>query len=60
MTSVTCFHWACNHGYDGDEDGGNDVEDGPDEVDLDGSVPFRVFPSQPRKTEHSQANAHLI
>jgi hypothetical protein len=29
-------------------------------MNLDGSIPLRVLPSQPGKTEHSQANAHLI
>ena len=32
----------------------------PDEMNLDGSIPLRVLPSQPGKAEHSQANAHLI
>jgi len=29
-------------------------------MNLDGSIPLRVLPSQPGKAEHSQANAHLI
>ena len=39
-----------NHGDDGDEDGGEDVEDGPDHVHLDGPLPLGMFPTEPRNT----------
>ena len=55
----TCFYWASHHGYDGDVDSGEDVDDGEDQVDLDGPVPFWMLPAQVGKTEHSQSNAHL-
>ena len=31
---ITCFHGGCNHGHNGDEDGGNHVDDGEEEMDL--------------------------
>jgi hypothetical protein len=60
ITPFTCLDRAGNHGDDGDEDGGNDVEEGPDEADLDGPLPLRVLPPQPGQAENSQTDADLL
>ena len=57
---ITCFHRASDHGDDGDEDGGDDVEEWPDEADLDRPLPLRMLPPQPGKAENSQADADLF
>ena len=59
MNIVTCFHRGGNHGYNGDEDGGNDVDDGEEEMNLDWSVPLWVLPPEVGEAEDSQAYGHL-
>ena len=54
-----CFYGGGDHGDHGDEDGGNDVDDGEDQLHLDRPVPLRVLPPQPGDAEHSQANGDL-
>ena len=56
---LTCVHGFRHHGDHRDHDGGDDVEDGEDHVDLDRPLPLRVLPPQPRQTEHCQSDAHL-
>jgi len=55
----TCFHGAGVHGNDGNVDGGQHVDDGKDEVDLNGPVPVWLLPAEPRQAEDGQADAHL-
>ena len=53
------LHGAGDHGDDGDIDGGQDVQDREDQVNLDGPLPFRVLPAEPGQAEHCQTNGHL-
>ena len=59
FVQVTSFHRACDHRDDGDEDGGDDVEEGPDEAHLDRPLPLRVLPPQPGEAENGQTDADL-
>jgi hypothetical protein len=52
-----CFYRGGDHGDHGDEDGGNDVDDGEDQLHLDRPVPLRVLPPQPGDAEHSLGRA---
>ncbi len=55
----TGFDWAGHHWHDGDEHGGQAVEDRPDQMDPDRPLPIRMLPAEVRKAEHGQADAHL-
>lgn len=43
-TPVARLHRAGNHRDDGDEDGGDQIQDGEDEIHLDRAVQFRLLP----------------
>ena len=55
LSLLTSLEGLGNHGDDRDEDGGEDVEDGPDHVHLDGSLPLGVLPAEPRDAEDGKA-----
>ena len=57
--TITCFNRRGNHGHNGDKDGGNDVDDGEEEMNLDWSVPLWMLPPEVGEAEDSQAYGHL-
>ena len=48
-----------DHGDEGDEDGGQDVEDGPDQAHPDGPLPLRMLPPQPGDAEQGHSYRYL-
>ena len=48
-----------DHGDDGDEDGGQDVEDGPDQAHPDGPLPLRMLPPEPGDAEDGHPDRDL-
>ena len=53
------LHGGDDHGQAGDHDGGQDVEDREDQVDLDGSLPLGVLPAEVGDAEDRQADGDL-
>ena len=52
----TCIHRLRRHGDHGDHDGGNDVENWEDEVNLDWPLPLRMLISEDRNAENAEAD----
>lgn len=42
---LTGFNGSSIHGHNGDEDGGDDVDDRPDKIHLDGARQLRGLPA---------------
>ena len=55
----TCLNGLGDHRHDGDEDGGDDVDDGPEEVDADRPGQVRLGPPQHGETQHAGAYTQL-
>ena len=56
MINLTCVEGLRRHGDDCDHDGSDDVDDGEDEVDLDGPLPLWMLVSEDGNTEDTEAD----